>query len=804
MNQDDLNREMMEGGIARYRGKVQSARERGAETDASYGARLLRGTVPRLIEDIERAITYHRTNQQSVPPWMPNIWDYPIDTITFIALKSVLDSISVRKSLMKSAMSIANLIQDECRYRWMQDNYPDVFKHADKDVKRNRKAGHGYRRNWQTYLRHEHGEVSKGNIKGWTNWDRKSKVLMGTWFLEMIRKSTHLVRFVKAVEVHKTKFYIQPTEELFTWIDEYNESQEFLFPLWMPMIQKPHEWTGVWSGGYTSHRKVERIPPQSIIKTYDMEYLRSLDIDTMKDVVDSLNHIQSTPFKVNTRVLDVMEQFWSNNHLVGDMPQRENYPIPKFPDSDDPERKQEWKRQAARIHDRNISLQSQRLQVVKTLALANKFKDEPKIYFPSQLDFRGRVYPIPHFLTPQGTDIGKSLLLFAKPETIWNVDDARWLAIHGANCWGVDKLTLDERVEWVNKQRQEIQKVFDDPHTNKWWTEADEPWQFLAFCFEWGGLLKAGGQGYKTYLPCQMDASNNGIQILSMLARDSVGALATNVLPTETPADLYQDVADVVRKKLEDDGSPLARAWLDFGIDRKTCKRPVMVKPYGGTRYSCRAYIDEWYNDKIIKENVPDPFSGERFAACQFLSTKVWDAMNEILDKPDEVMKWLQKNVRALNVEGKHAEWTSPSGLRVKQHYRGGTRHAVKTVLTEAVVAISYNEDAPTLDKTRQANGISPNFVHSIDAAAVHLTANKCKEFGIHSLSMVHDSFGTHSPSCQRLGDILRYVFVKIFEKDLLTDFQNSLKSLSNTLPSEFKLGDLQVEEVLESKYFFS
>jgi hypothetical protein len=96
MNQDDLNREMMEGGIARYRGKVQSARERGAETDASYGARLLRGTVPRLIEDIERAITYHRTNQQSVPPWMPNIWDYPIDTLTFIALKSVLDSISVR------------------------------------------------------------------------------------------------------------------------------------------------------------------------------------------------------------------------------------------------------------------------------------------------------------------------------------------------------------------------------------------------------------------------------------------------------------------------------------------------------------------------------------------------------------------------------------------------------------------------------------------------------------------------------------------------------------------------------------
>ena len=45
---------------------------------------------------------------------------------------------------------------------------------------------------------------------------------------------------------------------------------------------------------------------------------------------------------------------------------------------------------------------------------------------------------------------------------------------------------------------------------------------------------------------------------------------------------------------------------------------------------------------------------------------------------------------------------------------------------------------------------------------------------------------------------------MKIFEKDLLTDFRESLKRLSNDLPSDFKLGNLQIEEVLESKYFFS
>ena len=30
----------------------------------------------------------------------------------------------------------------------------------------------------------------------------------------------------------------------------------------------------------------------------------------------------------------------------------------------------------------------------------------------------------------------------------------------------------------------------------------------------------------------------------------------------------------------------MARQWLDFGVNRKTTKRPVMVVPYGGQLYS--------------------------------------------------------------------------------------------------------------------------------------------------------------------------------------------------------------------------
>jgi hypothetical protein len=36
---------------------------------------------------------------------------------------------------------------------------------------------------------------------------------------------------------------------------------------------------------------------------------------------------------------------------------------------------------------------------------------------------------------------------------------------------------------------------------------------------------------------------------------------------------------------------PYAHKWINFGIDRKITKRPVMVLPYGGTFTSCRGYV---------------------------------------------------------------------------------------------------------------------------------------------------------------------------------------------------------------------
>ena len=47
------------------------------------------------------------------------------------------------------------------------------------------------------------------------------------------------------------------------------------------------------------------------------------------------------------------------------------------------------------------------------LSIANHFK-EKVLWFPHNMDFRGRVYPIPPYLNHMGSDLARSLMVFAR------------------------------------------------------------------------------------------------------------------------------------------------------------------------------------------------------------------------------------------------------------------------------------------------------------------------------------------------------------------------------------------------------
>jgi len=441
--------------------------------------------------------------------------------------------------------------------------------------------------------------------------------------------------------------------------------------------------------------------------------------------------------------------------------------------------------------------------------LSHKMKDK-RIFLPSNVDFRGRVYQIPSFLNYQGPYHCRGVLKFHRGVKIKSEADLKWLAIHGSNSFGYDKVPFDKRIQWAHSYTQTAIKIAKDPMGNREWTEADSPWQFLAWCKEWAAYHSKDSKNFLSHLPCSMDATNNGLQILSLLARDEHGAAATNVTPTDTPADIYGVVADNVLDSLKRDAElnvPFAYHWLKFGIDRNCTKRPVMCYSYGLTSYSNRQYIADWYKEKI-NNGKETPFTrSEQYTAIMYLANLVWVSIEQLLTKPKEVMAWFQDIATIMAREGGCLEWVSPSGMPVKQDYKRTTSKRIRTWLNGEGKYLKFYDEIDQMDVKRQSNGASPNVVHSLDAAALHETVRRCKEqHGIHDFAMIHDSYGTHATNCDTMSKVLREVFVDIFTDNYLDNFRNQIQRVHPTiqLPPVPTLGNLDVNLLLKSEYFFS
>ena len=193
---------------------------------------------------------------------------------------------------------------------------------------------------------------------------------------------------------------------------------------------------------------------------------------------------------------------------------------------------------------------------------------------------------ITSYLSPQGNDLNKSLLTFsqtmAKPLGHKGV---KWLAIHGANCYGIDKISFEERIAWVKSNSARIARIAKDPYADYWWTEAKEPFQFLAFCFEWQGYLNEG-EDYKCSLPVAVDGSNNALQHFAALLRDQELGEKVNLTSSPSPKDFYQEGLTHLRNTPEINkryrGSHPAYYWRKY-LDRSLVKQPIMTYYYGVT-----------------------------------------------------------------------------------------------------------------------------------------------------------------------------------------------------------------------------
>lgn len=828
-----LEEEMTSRGADRYIRGVAKAIEKKSEDNTDYGQQIMAGRLERVANGIAAWMAESAEGN-------PSRWGtaYKLinaatpQTLAYLALKHVMAGISSVRTLQDVAVGIGMAVEDELRFAKVRAEEAKVFE----------KLVIGASKRTSPRFKHVYATRIADDTVEWERWSRTDRLHVGIKLLDIVMQTVGLVEVV-ANSAHSSQAlkYVRALPETLEWIEKKNDVTSLLRPVYEPMVVPPREWSTPFDGGYLS----SNIKPLKLVKTKNRAYLEDLSYVDMPIVYTAINAIQNTAWQINREVLAVMRTLWDAGTQVAGLPPRDGLPLPPKPyDIDTNEdAKKSYRIEAARTYHRNLSILGKRVGFNMILGVADRYKDFERIYFPYQLDFRGRIYAVPH-LNPQGADHTKALLRFADGKPLGS-EGWKWLAIHGANLAGYDKVSLEDRVNWVLENEDEILRIASDPYDNRGWAtevggiEIDSPWQFLAFCFEWAGYVEHGDE-FVSRLPVAMDGSCSGIQHFSAMLRDERGGAAVNLVPHDLPADVYRLVAERVIAIAEEDSrtgsedqlkhneqgtayiqqgtKTLARQWLAFGITRKVTKRSVMTLAYGSKQYGFKEQLME---DIIrpAKEAAtrPDgtidtekfPFDGDGFRAANYMATAIWEAVNEVLVKAGEAMKWLQEAAALAAAEGLPVRWTTPVGFPVMQAYPALDQRRVKTAINGKLIYLVMNKERDELDKRKQGQGISPNFVHSCDAAHLMLTVVRAQQKGITNFAMIHDSFGTTAGDAEEMFMIVREAFVEMyteipvlenFREEIAAQLSDKARKKLHELPAR---GTLELAQVCDSRFCF-
>ena len=834
--QIELEKKMTQGSINAYRNELERNKQNGNFGCTSIATKLISRILDCYTEAIKEYLAEYAKGKAVRSTLAADVIQRlnDVDTVAYISAKVILNAMWIRGTSQSLYKAIGQGLEDEFKMRAFKEENSHYYNSIQEDL--NKRGAKANRKKNITM-----GVFNKRLDFHLDRWTATEKFQTGMILTRLFVESTGLVEFEDKYEKRKHYKNVIPTQELVEWIEHTNEKLEVMQPFFLPMVCPPKNWTGILDGGYIS----PYLKKNKLVKNNNKDYLKKLATATMPKVYEAINHIQATPWQINTKVLDVVRGLWEIGRAIAELPDREDealipYPYPDKDSKEDSYTDEEkevikkWKRDTYEIHKRNVQKRSIRILVAQILRIANQFSQYDKIWFPYQMDFRGRIYPIPVLLQPQGSDLAKGLLRFAEGKEV-DENSIKWLQTHGANVYGYDKESYEKRIEWVLERHEVFKAYVDNPLENQGWAEADKPFQFLAWCFEYVDYLN-NPDTFRTHIPIQLDGTCNGLQHYSALLKDPVGGAAVNLTNAEKPNDIYAKVAEKLEEKLNElilgnttslcgnnnisstssiiNPVAMSKAWLNLGINRKLTKRPVMVLPYGGTILSCREYIGEYLTDNYSPNFIWEHFKvGENPTDCNYkvsvwLSKFLWESIQETLKAATVGMDYLRRVSRILTGQKQYIEWLTPAGLLVRQAYPTRKHKEVKTELYGSILKVRVNiDDDSRLDTQRQVNGICPNFIHSLDAACLMLYLLKCKSSGINSVMSVHDCYGTLAPDTELSAKYLREAFVEIYRQPILENFTQDVRMLLQKqieLPDMPDSGDLDIEDVLTSDYFFN
>ncbi|KAJ4379891.1 DNA-directed RNA polymerase [Didymella sp. IMI 355093] len=590
-----------------------------------------------------------------------------------------------------------------------------------------------------------------------------------------------------------------------------NEPVHNIVSVRLPMVVPPKPWSSFDNGGYytMSSKVVRQKAGDQSQKAYASTAIENGD---MKQVLAGLDVLGKVPWQINKPVFDVMAEVWNSGEaLAGIVPEKVDIERPAEPPADaDYIARAAWGKKLKEYDNYKSGLHSQRCFQNFQLEVASAMANEKEMYFPHSVDFRGRAYPIPPILNHIGSDVSRGLLKFANGKELGSVG-LQWLKVHLANLAGFDKASLRDREQFAVDNMNEIVDSATNPlGGRRWWAKAEDPWQCLACCIELKNAFELPDPTrYVSQLPVHQDGTCNGLQHYAALGGDQAGARQVNLEPSDRPQDIYTGVAELVKEMVEieaEEGIAAAK-FIRGHISRKVVKRTVMTNVYGVTFMGAKQQVHD-----ELKHMFPSFKETKELRSlnpvAMYVAYKIFEALGKIFNGAQEIQYWLgecgdrittsitadqieqikrnfegkkptvQKKFRAEKISRTSAKllqkaaenfktgiiWTTPLKMPIVQPYRKDSLTTIQTPLQEITVQKRAANDV--VDKRKQLQAFPPNFIHSLDATHMLLSALKCNEMGL-DFAAVHDSFWTHASDIPNLNVILRDAFVRMHSEDI-------------------------------------
>jgi DNA-directed RNA polymerase len=770
--QIQLERDAISQGLKRLHKNTYDLENKSYASATVYGAASIDTLLPLVVARIEDTVEY-AIKRGKTGVAFKEIQKYLADVeplaAAALAVKLTFDKVFSYKDKSNQTVNVCDAIglavEQECQMRHYETHAPGLL-HVLKENYWHRSIG------TQQKIVVIRTLMNRYDVKQWDAWGRANRIKLGGWLLDCIMQSSGWFTKDMQQEGRKRVHYVVPTPEFLEIKDAVMRDAELFSPLAWPMLIEPNDWTHEKCGGYILNE---------VMRGHDMVRRGDPTCIQGERPIEFLNRIQKVAYRLNPFIVGVAEELDRLERAVGKFLPIIHHDLPPKPVdiATNKEARHNYNRQAADVYNLQAQEFKKSCRTRMTMEAVQRFKSKDKFFIPWSFDYRGRAYPIPAFLTPQDTDFGKSLLSFA--ESAYMTPEAEdWLAFQVATTYGLDKATMQERLDWVNNNTHLISCVASDPilHIHDW-EAADEPWQFLSACDEYYHCVLKCDRHF-TSLPVATDATCSGLQILAGLAKDKNTASLVNVLPSDKPQDAYAVVARTA--------TPFCPNSIRNYMDRKVVKRVVMTVPYNAKPFSNRGYIKDALKEKGVEIDKDD---------LTKTVEAVRNAMDEVVPGPMAVMSWIEEEVaKAIDLGKTELTWSTPSGFVVTQKLMKKETIQLELQLLGRCKLTVATQDSDKVDKQHHKNATAPNLIHSLDASLLHFSALAFNA----PIALIHDSVLCRATDMSVLSAIVRETYMHLFaEHDYLQDFANQIGAESNP-PI---IGDLEPSSVIDSTYFF-